>query len=134
MSSNAHFTEFEIFSVDPSGLEIVVRAETEFTAESRTIYPGESMTVTKAVYELQNDRTGANWLDLDAETQLARWGRQRFGRGSVPEEIVANVEAQRHARLADELNTIRRLNPHVAKASAASLRAREIEAELEAHA
>jgi len=124
------FEQFEIYSVDPSGVEVLTRAETEFTASSVNLLPGMSLTITKAVYDLQTDREGSNWLDLDHEAQLARWSRVRFGRGAVPESVVSQVEAQRHAELARELDTLKRLNPHVARASAATLRAREIEAEL----
>jgi hypothetical protein len=125
------FTEFTIHALDPAGITMPVYAgSTAITARSRILRFGESTVITADVYEQSKNRHGVSWLDATPEEQVAKHGKQRFGRGAVPEHVVQTVQAQRAAEIHDEIASLKYTNPRLSKASAATLRLRELEAEL----
>jgi len=123
-------TPFEIHSLTLAGLLVVTRANTEFTPVFETLFPGDVLTVTPEIYELNSDRFGDTWLAYSPERQLEVWGEQRFGLGPVPETLTRALNDQRLAALAEERDRIVRLNPSAAIATEVTKRIAAIDAEL----
>ena len=122
---------FHIYSLAPEGLSVVTKAVTPFTAEATVLQRGDVLEITADIYGLNTDRTGFCWLDLTPAEQLDRWGRARFGLGSVtPEHIVEERETERRNTLEAERSVLLRSNPHLAKRTAAAARIFEIDEQL----
>lgn len=121
---------FEIHSLAVEGLSVLVTARNAITADSITLYPGSSIEIDEARYELSKDVNGASWMDLNTEEQVHRWGRARFGLGEPPAHVVAGAKAARDVRLRGELDALRRANPRLAKKSGAEQRIAVLEAVL----
>ena len=129
MTDNTPAFPFVIHGLDAAGLDLVISAKTVWTAQGTTMYPGDLLEVTEAIWELNKSASGRSWLNLSHEEQIKKWGRARFGIGEAPGHVIAANEAARHAALAAEIDTLRRQNPHLMKQTAASLRLRSLEAE-----
>lgn len=129
-----HKTPFVVHGIAPEGVEIVVTAPTPFTSSSMLLLPGETLEITQQLLELNTPRNGSDsFLLMTAAEQTARWGHPLFGIGSeIPDHVVAYTERQRRDRLRDEANSIRKMNPTVARATAAAARLAAINEELSA--
>lgn len=115
-------TPFTIHSLDPSGVNIVTRSVSPFTADSVVLLPGDSYEITSEIYELSRDRDGNSWLDRDS----THWGH-----GEVPQHVKDAAESARLETLRAERDNLLHMNPHLARATAASLRLDALNAALE---
>jgi hypothetical protein len=124
-------TPFLIHALAPEGINVVTRAVTPFTADSVTVFPGDSLEITAEILELNRDRDGVSWLEYDLDQQRAAWrGRVRFDHGPVPLEVLEKRETARLDALRRERQSLLQGNPALAKANAAAKRMASINEQL----
>lgn len=80
-------TETRTFHARATGLTLSAYSPAGDAATGRVLYKGETFTVSAEEYELSKDRIGRSWLDLTPDEQVARWGMQKFGTGTAPEDM-----------------------------------------------
>ena len=125
-----NFTPFELHALAPEGIGVIVKATTQLTAVEKVLYPGESLTVTREIYELNLNRDGYAWLDADTETQIKIYGHARFGVGPVPAHVIEAVKATRLAQAVKERDNLLKTNPHLQRKTGAALRIDTLNAEI----
>lgn len=131
MTDKKNTPPFKIHGIDPRGLTVCVDPGVDpIVARSVTLLPGDEIEITAAILAANRDRNGNTILELTEAAQRERWGRLRFGVGSVSESVRATLNAERAAALKAERDNLLRSNPALAKATAAALRLRELDAQI----
>jgi hypothetical protein len=101
MTSSSKYP-FTIHGVSPHGVNIITGGG-GYGTRGTTLRPGEVFEVTEEIRNLNVNRNGESFLDLDDDAQRARWGSVRFSRGSdVPHHVTDDLEERRLADLERE--------------------------------
>ncbi|PXA67479.1 hypothetical protein [Cryobacterium arcticum] len=71
-----------------SGLTLIVEGQRSVPHAIST-HRGQTVTISQALLDANKNRFGECWLDLDADAQIKRYGREMFRRGPAPEGMPA---------------------------------------------